>query len=169
LTDKPLYVDANQGWKDRVEALDMAHWLAEKGVIMIEQPMNKADLDGNAFVTEGSPIPILADESCQRLDDIVRVKGSFHGINIKLMKATGLAEGFNMIKKAREYGMKVMIGCMSETSCGIYAAAAMAPLCDYVDLDTPWLVTNNPYKRPILKYGKLQLSDANGLGLKFSK
>jgi L-Ala-D/L-Glu epimerase len=166
VTDKPLYVDANQGWKDKYEALEMTHWLKEKGVLMIEQPMLKSDLDGNAFVTEGSPLPTIADESCQRLVDIPRLKGVFHGINIKLMKCTGLNEGFKMLQLARSLDLKVMIGCMSETSCGVLAAAQIAPLCDFVDLDTTWLITNNPFENPNLKDGIIQLSDQAGLGLK---
>jgi L-Ala-D/L-Glu epimerase len=168
VTDKPLYVDANQGWKDKNEALEMTHWLKEKGVLMIEQPMLKTDLDGNAFVTEGSPLPTIADESCQRLVDIPRLKGVFHGINIKLMKSTGLNEGFKMLQLARSLDLKVMIGCMSETSCGVLAAAQIAPLCDYVDLDTTWLITNNPFENPDLKDGIIQLSNRAGLGLKLS-
>jgi L-Ala-D/L-Glu epimerase len=166
VTDKPLYVDANQGWKDKYFALEMTHWLKEKGVLMIEQPMPKTDLEGNAFVTEGSPLPTIADESCQRLSDIPRLKGAFHGINIKLMKSTGLLEGFKMLQLAKKLDMKVMIGCMSETSCGVLAAAQIAPLCDYVDLDTTWLITNNPFENPELKDGKIQLSEYAGLGLK---
>ena len=165
VTDKPLYVDANQGWKDKYEALEMTHWLKEQGVLMIEQPMLKTDLDGNAFVTEGSPLPTIADESCQRLADIPRLKGVFHGINIKLMKSTGLNEGFKMLQLARSLGLKVMIGCMSETSCGVLAAAQIAPLCDFVDLDTTWLITNNPFENLALKDGIIQLSHRAGLGL----
>jgi L-Ala-D/L-Glu epimerase len=165
VTDKPFYVDANQGWKDKHEALDMTHWLKEKGVLMIEQPMLKNDFDGNAFVTEGSPLPTIADESCQRLADISRLKGVFHGINIKLMKSTGLNEGFKMLQLARELDLKVMIGCMSETSCGVSAAAQIAPLCDFVDLDTTWLITNNPFENLDLKNGIIQLSHKVGLGL----
>jgi L-Ala-D/L-Glu epimerase len=169
VTDKPLYVDANQGWKDKHEALELTHWLKEQGVLMIEQPMLKTDFDGNAFVTEGSPLPTIADESCQRLVDIPRLKGVFHGINIKLMKSTGLNEGFKMLQLARSMDLKVMIGCMSETSCGVLAAAQIAPLCDYVDLDTTWLITNNPFENLDLKDGIIQLSQRAGLGLEALK
>ncbi len=172
MTDKPLYVDANQGWTDKYEALDMAHWVAEQGVELIEQPMPKEDLDGNAFVTEGSPIPIIADESFQRLTDFHTIQGAFHGINIKLMKCTGLTEALKMVHEARRRGLKILIGCMSETSCSIMAAAALAPQCDWADLDGPWLVTNNPFATPILtvrngedKGGKILLSEEVGLGL----
>jgi L-Ala-D/L-Glu epimerase len=165
LTDKPLYVDANQGWKDKHLALDMAHWLHEKGVQLIEQPMPKEDLEGNAFVTEGSPIPTFADESFQRLSDLPKIMGAFHGINIKLMKCTGLNEGLKIIHKARENKLKILMGCMSETSCGIMAGASMASFCDFVDLDGPWLIANNPFKTPKLLQGKIQLKPSKGLGL----
>ncbi len=166
MTNKPLYVDANQGWKDKNFALDMAHWVAEQGVELIEQPMPKEDIEGNAFVTEGSPIPTVADESFQRIADFDRIKGAFKGVNIKLMKCTGLTEGLAMVHEARKRHLKILIGCMSETSCAIMAGAALAPQCDWVDLDGPWLVTNNPYATPILRGGKIQLSRAFGLGVK---
>ena len=172
MTDKPLYVDANQGWTDKYEALDMAHWVAEQGVELIEQPMPKEDLEGNAFVTEGSPIPIIADESFQRFTDFATIQGAFHGINIKLMKCTGLTEALKMVHEARRRDLKILIGCMSETSCGIMAAAALAPQCDWADLDGPWLVTNNPFATPVLsvgnereKGGRILLSEEVGLGI----
>jgi L-Ala-D/L-Glu epimerase len=164
-TDKPLYVDANQGWHDVDFAIEMTHWLAERGVLLIEQPMQKTDLDGNGKVREASPLPIFADESFQRLADFDAIDGIFDGINIKLMKSTGLWEAQFMVEKARQRHLKIMIGCMSETSCAILAAAALAPQCDFADLDGPWLIKNNPFDTPILRGGKIQLSSAAGLGL----
>jgi L-Ala-D/L-Glu epimerase len=158
-TDKPLYVDANQGWKDVGFAIEMTHWLAERGVLLIEQPMLKTDLEGNGRVCEASPLPVFADESFQRFAD-------FDGINIKLMKSTGLWEARLMVEKARQKNLKIMIGCMSETSCAILAAAALAPQCDFADLDGPWLIKNNPFEAPILRGGKIQLSNDWGLGIK---
>lgn len=165
VSDKPLYVDANQGWKDREQALDLVYWLHEQDVQLIEQPMAKSDLDGNAWITERSPIPIIADESVQRLKDVEQLKGAYHGINMKLMKCGGMHEGHQMIVKARELGMKILVGCMSETSCATLAGAALAPLCDWADLDGPFLTKNNPYKTPEFKDGKWILSDLPGLGL----
>jgi L-Ala-D/L-Glu epimerase len=165
MTDKPLYVDANQGWTDKYMALDMVHWLHERGITLIEQPMPKDDLDGNAFVTEGSPIPIVADESFQRLSDLPKITSAFHGINVKLMKCTGLNEGLKIVFEARIRKMKILIGCMSETSCAIMAGAALAPQCDWADLDGPWLVSNNPFQTPELKEGKIQSSQLAGLGV----
>ncbi len=164
-SDKPLYVDANQGWSDVNFAIEMAHWLAECNVLLIEQPMLKTDLDGNGRVREASPIPVFADESFQRLTDFDAIDGIFDGVNIKLMKSTGLCEAQLMVAEARRRQLKIMIGCMSETSCAIMAAAALAPQCDYADLDGPWLIKNNPFEAPILRGGKIQLSTAAGLGL----
>ncbi|MBY0245297.1 MAG: dipeptide epimerase [Sphingobacteriaceae bacterium] len=165
ITQLPLYVDANQGWLDKERALDLIHWLAEQGVELVEQPMAKLDIEGNAWLTERSPIPIIADESVQRLKNISSIKGAYHGINIKLMKSTGMYEAHQMILEARKLGMKILIGCMSETSCASLAAAALAPLCDWADIDGPWLTQNNPFETPILANGKYQLTQASGLGL----
>lgn len=165
VTDLPLYVDANQGWSDKKKAIDLCYWLHDQGVLLIEQPMDKNDLEGNAWLTERSPIPILADEAVQRLADMDKLKGAYHGINIKLMKSCGMYEGHQMILKARSFGMKVLIGCMSETAIGSLAGAALAPLCDWADLDGPWLTTNNPFDTPEMKDGRYVLNDLPGLGL----
>lgn len=165
VSDLPLYADANQGWADKHQALDMAFWLHEQGVQLIEQPMNKQDVDGNAWLTEHSPIPVIGDEAVQRLPDVGLAAGVYHGINIKLMKSAGMYEGLQIIKKARSLGLKVLIGSMSETSCATLAAAALAPQCDWADLDGPLLTTNNPYIMPGFANGRWQLSNQPGLGL----
>ncbi|WP_448701200.1 dipeptide epimerase [Mucilaginibacter sp. AW1-3] len=168
VTSVPLFVDANQGWTDLEQSLDMCHWLHEQGVLLIEQPMLKTDIDSNAWLTERSPVAIIGDEAVQRLSDVSKAKGVYTGINIKLMKSTGMWEAHQMILKARELGLKLMIGCMSETSCATLAAAALAPLCDWADLDGPFLTTNNPYVLPGFVNGKWVLNDGNGLGLQLS-
>nr|WP_121269803.1 dipeptide epimerase [Pedobacter schmidteae] len=165
VSDLPLYVDANQGWSNRKQAIEMIYWLHDQGVQLIEQPMDKADLDGNAWLTGRSPIPILADEAVQRLADLDGLKGAYHGINIKLMKSAGMHEGHQMILKAKSMGMKVLIGCMSETSCATQAGMALAPLCDWADLDGPWLTKNNPFTAPKMRDGKYLLNQLPGLGL----
>ncbi len=165
VSNLPLYVDANQGWTDRKQAIDTIYWLHNQGVQLIEQPMDKADLEGNAWLTARSPIPILADEAVQRLTDLDGLKGAYNGINIKLMKTAGLYEAHQMILKARSFGMKILIGCMSETSIASLAGAALAPLCDWADLDGPWLTKNNPFNAPVLKDGKYVLNNLPGLGL----
>ena len=165
VTNLPLYVDANQGWTDKHQGLEMAHWLSEQGVLLIEQPMPKEDVDGNAWLTERSPIPTVGDEAVQRLADVAKAKGVYHGINIKLMKSAGMFEAAKMIKAAKQNDLKVLIGCMSETSVATLAGAALAPLCDWVDLDGPFLTANNPYQTPKFVNGKYVLSDDAGLGV----
>ncbi len=168
VTDLPLSVDANQGWSDRSEALDMIFWLEEQGVVMVEQPMPKDDLDNMAKLTEMSPLPILADESLQRLHDIERLKGVFSGINIKLMKCTGMNEAFKMRNLAKGLGMKVMLGCMTETSCAISAASQLCSGMDFADLDGALLINNDCFDGATLIDGKIIASDLPGIGVKIN-
>ena len=165
VTNVPLFVDANQGWTDLEKSLDLTWWLLEQGVVLIEQPMLKTDIDSNAWLTERSPLPIIADEAVQRFADVEKALDVYHGINIKLMKSAGMHEATKMLKKARELNMKVMIGCMTETSCAALAGAALAPQCDFADLDGPFLTSNNPFKLPEFADGKWVLGNRNGLGL----
>ena len=165
VTDLPLAVDANQGWKDRQKALDEIFWLHEQGVVMVEQPMSVDALDDIAWITERSPVPIFADESVQRLRDVERLRGAFSGINIKLMKCTGLREGHRMLEFARSLGMKVMVGCMTETSCAVSAAAQLSPAVDFADLDGNLLITNDLFKGVEVVHGRLVLPDRPGIGL----
>ncbi len=165
VTNLPLYVDANQGWDDRNEALEKAFWLKENGVVLIEQPMPKQSIDENAWFTSNSPITTIGDEAVQRFADVEKAKGVYHGINIKLMKSAGMYEASKMIRKAKELDLKILIGCMSETSVATLAGAALAPLCDFADLDGPFLTSNNPFKTPEFKEGKYVLSNAAGLGV----
>ncbi|MCQ2177971.1 MAG: dipeptide epimerase [Bacteroidales bacterium] len=165
VTDTPLVVDANQGWRDRQKALDEIFWLKEMGVQMVEQPMPKERLDDIAWITERSPLPIFADESIQRLRDIDSIKGAFTGINIKLMKCTGMHEAWKMYNYARTLGMKVMLGCMTETSCATTAAGMLSPVCDFADLDGNLLISNDRFEGMLVKEGKLVLPDRPGLGL----
>lgn len=164
VTDLPLVVDANQGWTDRQEALDEIFWLKEMGVLMVEQPMPAGRLDDNAWITERSPLPIFADEAVQRLTDIPGIKGAYHGINIKLMKCTGMREAWKMLNYARAEGMKVMLGCMTETSCAVSAAAQLSPAVDFADLDGNLLIDNDIFKGVQVVDGKLTLGDAPGIG-----
>ena len=165
VTGKPITVDANQGWQDRDEALRMIEWLAARAVVFIEQPMPKEKIEDTAWLAERSPLPLIGDESVQRLDDVIRVRGVFHGINIKLMKCTGLREAHKMIVVARALGMKVMLGCMTETSCAISAAAQLSPLVDWADLDGALLIKNDPLDGARIVSGKLTLNDRPGIGV----
>lgn len=165
VTQQPFFIDANQGWDTREEALDRIQWLKEQGTIFIEQPMKKHDKAGNAWVTERSPLPTIGDEGVQRLEDLKEVSQIYHGINIKLMKCTGLREGFKMAVTAKALGMKVMLGCMSETSCAISAASQLSALADWIDLDGNLDITNDPFAGSTVVNGLLTLSDRPGLGL----
>ena len=165
VTSLPIAIDANQGWKDRQYALDMIHWLEEQGIVMIEQPMPKTQIDDIAWVTEHSPLPVFADESVQRLKDVAALKGVFSGINIKLMKCTGMREAHKMMILARALGMRVMIGCMTETSCACSAAAQLSPAVDFADLDGNLLIANDRFRGMTVEKGKITLTDLPGIGV----
>lgn len=165
VTNTMICVDANQGWKDKHYALDMIHWLNERNVNMIEQPMSKYLLDETAWLTENSPLPIIADEACQRLVDIPKLKGAYSGINIKLMKCTGLREAREMVSLAKALHMRLMIGCMTETSCAISAAAQIAPETEWADLDGNLLISNDCFKGMQIVDGKITLNDMPGIGI----
>ncbi|MFN8240952.1 MAG: dipeptide epimerase [Bacteroidales bacterium] len=165
-TDKPLCADVNQGWKDRNHALEMAEWLAGKNVVFLEQPMPKEMPDDIAWLNEKSPIPVIGDEAIQNLNDIIKYKGVYSGINIKLMKCGGLRSAYIMIKTARSLGMKVMIGCMTETSCAVSAASQLAPLAEWCDLDGNLLISNDPFEGMKVIDGKVTLDDTPGIGIR---
>ncbi|SES69184.1 L-alanine-DL-glutamate epimerase [Draconibacterium orientale] len=165
VTDVPLCVDVNQGWKDKHEALEMIHWMKEKGIVFVEQPMPKEQLDDMAWLTAHSPLPTIADEAFQRIYDIPKFKDVYSGINIKLMKSTGMREAKKMIDVARALDMNVMIGCMTETSCAISAASQLSPLCDWADLDGALLITNDVFDGMKVIDGKVTLFDLPGIGV----
>ncbi len=165
VTNKPLCVDVNQGWKDRQMALDMIHWLASQGVVFIEQPMSKLAIDDMAWLTENSPLPIMADEAVQTVGDLLSINKVYSGINIKLMKCGGMRNAFKMATMAKIMGMKVMIGCMTETSCAVSAAAQLSPLADWADLDGNLLISNDLFTGVQVINGKITLSDLPGIGV----
>jgi len=166
VTDVPLCVDVNQGWKDKHKALDMIYWLNEKGVKYVEQPMSKENPDDIAWLTQNSPLPIIADEALQRLTDVQKTVGVYSGINIKLMKCTGMREAHKMMNLALANKMKVMIGCMTETSCAISAAAQLSPLATWADLDGNLLISNDRFEGVKIVDGKITLIDRPGIGIK---
>jgi L-Ala-D/L-Glu epimerase len=165
-SDKPLYVDINQGWQDKYFVLEMIHWLKEKNVVLVEQPMPVNQIDEMAWVTERSPLPTIADESVKRLKDIQQQKGVFSGINIKLMKSAGITEALEMALFARENNLKVMLGCMAESSCATSAMAQIMKLGDYIDLDAPQLISNDPFEGVAYHQGKVVLNNLPGIGVK---
>lgn len=166
VTRKPLRVDANEGWKDRAEAVRKINWLESQGVEFVEQPMPAAMIDDIRWVRSRVHIPIIADEACLHPTDIPKLASAYDGVNIKLMKCGGMLEAFRMIEIARSLGLKTMLGCMIESSIGVTAAAHLSPLVDYADLDGNLLIANDPYCGVKVENGKLILPDRPGLGLK---
>lgn len=165
VTDKPLRVDANEAWHDKKLALDKINWLQSLGVELIEQPMPAAMIEETAWLRQNVQIPIIADEAVKSASDIPKLAGAYDGINIKLMKAGGIQEAIRMIQVARSLGMKVMLGCMIESSLAISAAAHLSPLVDYADLDGNLLISNDPFIGVSVEHGKLILNDRPGLGV----
>lgn len=165
VTDRPVRVDANEGWTP-ASARERLQWLATMGVEFVEQPLPAAQLEETRALRRESPLPFFADESVHRAEDIPRLAGAFDGINIKLMKCGGIGEALRMIAVARAHGLKVMLGCMIESSIAITAAAHLLPLVDAADLDGSALVANDPYEGAVMKGGRLVLPDAPGLGVR---
>ena len=165
VTDKVLRVDANEGWKSKEEARDKILWLEDQGVEFVEQPMPAAQLNDIAWLRKQVHIPLVADESVMKLQDIPMIADAFDGINIKLMKSAGLRSALRMIHTAKAFGMKVMLGCMIESSVAISAAAQLSPLADYADLDGHVLITNDPFDGVKIDRGKLILNSNDGIGV----
>ena len=163
--DKPLRVDANTGWtaKQTIAAMPM---LAEYGVEFVEQPLPKHDLAGLREVRERSPLPVIADESCEVASDVAKLVGAVDGVNIKLAKCGSLREAVRIVHAARAHGMRVMLGCMVESTLGIAAAVQLAPLVDYVDLDGAALLAHDPFTGPGMEPdGRLRFNTEPGLGV----
>ena len=164
-TDRPICVDVNQGWKTREEALENILWLAERNVIFVEQPMDKKDVESHAWLKEHSPLPIIADEAVQTSADVPALARAYDGINIKLMKCGGLYDAYRMAVLASGLGLKVMIGCMTETSCAVSAAAQLAPMADWVDLDGNLLIANDLFSGMVITDGRVTLPAVPGIGV----
>ena len=165
MTDRPICVDANQGWSDKHKALEMIEWLYDKNCLFVEQPMPKEMIDETAWLREHSNLPIIADEAFQRIGDIKRFHGVYDGINIKLMKSTGLHEAYKMVTLARALDMKIMVGCMTETSCAVTAAAQLSPLVDWADLDGNLLIANDRFDGIKIVNGRVTIPDRPGIGI----
>jgi L-alanine-DL-glutamate epimerase-like enolase superfamily enzyme len=165
VTDKPLRVDANEGWKSREEALEMIDWMTGQGVEIVEQPMPADRLEDYAWLKERVKVPIFADESLILPSDLPRIAPYFHGVNVKLMKCGGVQEAVRLAAMARALGLKLMIGCMIETSLAISAGAAVASLFDYADLDGNLLISNDPFRGVRTVGDRLELNDRPGLGV----
>jgi L-alanine-DL-glutamate epimerase-like enolase superfamily enzyme len=163
--DVRLRVDANTAWRPR-QAVERIEALEKFEIEFVEQPVAAHDIDGLRFVRERSPLPIIADESCMTSSDIPRLAGAVDGINIKLAKCGGIAEALRVIHTARAHNLQIMLGCMVETSLGIAAAAQLAPLVDYTDLDGAALLADDPFSGISIARGRIHLSAEPGLGVK---
>lgn len=164
-TTQRLRVDANEGWTYE-QALAHLEWLAEMGVELVEQPLPAGELAAMRELRKRSPLPLFADESVHRAEDLPALAGAFDGINIKLMKCGGIGEALRMIHVARALGLKIMLGCMIESSLAITAAAHLSPLVDFADLDGNLLVTDDPFVGATVRGGKLVLPEDPGLGVR---
>ena len=164
-SEKPIRVDANGGWT-REEAVKLCAALADLGVELVEQPVRADDIDGLRYVRERSPLPIFADESCRSAKEIPPLAGAVDGVNLKLSKCGGPTEVLTAARLARSYGMRVMTGCMIESSAGISAMAQIAPLADHADLDGHLLIENDPFEPLEMQNGRLILTDRPGNGLR---
>ncbi|HEU0026950.1 MAG TPA: dipeptide epimerase [Ktedonobacterales bacterium] len=164
-TDVTLRVDANAAWTAK-EAVRVIRELEPYGLEFVEQPLPPGDIEGLRFVREHVTLPIIADESCETVEDIPRLVGVVDGINIKLMKCGGIHHALKMIHTARAHHMKVMLGCMIESSLAITAAAHLSPLVDYADLDGNLLTSDDPFEGVKVERGKLILPDRAGLGVR---
>ena len=166
VTNKPIRVDANEGWTDKEEAIRKINWLETQGVEYVEQPMPAHMVEETRYVRSKVHLPIFADEACTDVTMIPRLVDAYDGINVKLDKAGGILEACRWINVARAVKMKVMLGCMVSSSCSVTAAAHLSPLVDYADLDGNLLVANDPWIGVGVEMGKLLLPSGPGLGLK---
>jgi len=166
-SDAILRIDANAAW-DLKTALTLIPQLKELGVEFIEQPLSKDNWEDMEVLFKESQIPLVADESCVFEADVEKCNGHFHGINIKLTKCGGITPALRMITKGRELGLKIMIGCMNESTIGSAAIAHLLPLIDYVDMDGPLLLEEDVATGVDYDFGKIIYSDAPGLGIKYT-
>lgn len=161
-----IRVDANTAWTAK-EALAAIPMLREYGVEFVEQPLPKDDLEGLRLLRGRSPLPIIADESCETAADVAKLVGAVDGVNIKLAKCGSLREAVRIVHAARAHGMRVMLGCMIESTLAVAAAVQLAPLVDYVDLDGAALLADDPFSGPGLEPdGRLRFNREPGLGVR---
>lgn len=167
-TDAILRVDANAGWT-LDQALEKIPILKQLGVELVEQPLAKDDWEGMKVLYDQSPLPLLADESCVKEEDVEKCRGHFHGINIKLTKCSGITPARRMIAQAKKWDMRVMIGCMNESSIGSAAIAHLSSLLDYIDMDGPLLLAEDLARGLQYDYGTYTITPGPGLGIEFTR
>ena len=166
VTKKPLRVDANEGWKDKEEAVRKINWLETQGVEFVEQPMPAEMIEETRWVRKRVHLPLIADEAAVNAREIPGLVDAYDGVNVKLDKCGGIQQALRMIYVAKSLGMKTMLGCMISSSVSVTAAAHLSPLVDYADLDGNLLIANDPYSGVKVEQGKLILPDGPGLGVK---
>lgn len=164
-TDRVLRVDANEGWQNKETALEKIRWLADQNVEFVEQPLPAAMVAETAWLRERAPLPIVADEAVKTAADIPKIAHAYDGINIKLMKSGGLLEALRMIHLARALELKIMLGCMIESSVAISAAAQLAPYTDWIDLDGNLLLREDPFRGVGIERGRVIYNELPGLGV----
>lgn len=164
LSGKAICVDANQGWINASVALQKAEQLKNLHVAFIEQPLPADDWQGMQQLKQQIAFILIADESFQTIGDLKQIMDCFHGVNVKLMKCGGISKAFDIVKSARQLNAKLLLGCMSESSCGIATAAAIQQLFDWVDLDGPLLINNNPFAGVRYNEGKIFIENNIGTG-----
>ena len=162
-TQAVFRIDANCAWTAD-QAIAYSEELLRLGVEFMEQPLGKDDLEGMKAVFKYSKLPVIADESCIVESDVKKCQGLFHGINVKLVKAGGITPGLRMLKEAKSYRMRTMVGCMTESSVGITAIAHIAAMLDYVDMDGAMLLSKDIAKGAIIEPGKVIFPEGNGIG-----
>ncbi|BAY12287.1 dipeptide epimerase [Calothrix sp. NIES-2098] len=162
-----FFVDANGGWS-LSDAIEMCSWLADLGIKYVEQPLPRGEEKSLAELQKHTPLPIFVDESCFTSADIPQLANYVDGINIKLMKSGGLTEAIRMVHTARAYGLQVMFGCYSDSSLANTAAAHLAPLADYLDLDSHLNLIDDPFTGASIQEGKVLPNDLPGLGVQKS-
>ncbi len=165
ITDKPLRVDANEGW-NREEAVEKINWLEKQNVELVEQPLPAGELADMQWLRRRIHLPVFADESVKTGSDLKKLVSAFDGVNIKLMKCGGLTEAVKMARQANKLNLKTMLGCFIESSLAITAAAQIAPLFDVLDLDGALLLASDPFAGVTFNEGKMTLPDAPGLGVR---
>lgn len=162
-TDAVIRIDANGGWTAE-QTRSYSERLYRWNIEFVEQPLPADDFSEMKSLYDFMPMPLVADESCVREDDVARCPGSFHGINIKLQKCGGITPALRMIREARELGLQVMLGCMTESTIGIAAAVALMPLADYADLDGPLIIAKDPARGLEYVQGHIRNTRRPGLG-----
>ena len=163
--DLPLLADANGAFHSADKAMSLVNMLEKTGFLLLEQPIEKGNLEEVKRLTEKTSLPIFADEDCQGVGSIPVLSKVYSGVNIKLMKAGGIYPAMQMLETAKKCNMQTVLGSMTESSCAIIAGIHLSPLADFIDLDGPWLISNNPFEKPVLEKGMLTVTSKAGLGL----